>query len=42
MGVGLNFDTVIVIYRHLAIIVYREKLFNIIALMKCEDHNTKS
>ena len=29
------------IYRHWAIIVYSEKLLNIIALMKCEDYNTK-
>ena len=29
------------IYRHLAIMVYSEKLLNIIALMKCEDHHTK-
>ena len=29
------------IYRHLAIMVYSEKLLNIIALMKCADHHTK-
>ena len=29
------------IYRHLAIMVYSEKLLNIKALMKCEDHHTK-
>ena len=29
------------IYRHLAIMVHSEKLLNIIALMKCEDHHTK-
>ena len=29
------------IYRHLAIMVYSEKLLNIIALMKCEDYHTK-
>ena len=29
------------IYRHLAIMVYSEKLLNIIAFMKCEDHHTK-
>ena len=29
------------IYRHLAIMVYSEKLLNIIALMKCEDNHTK-
>ena len=38
---GKNFDTAIHIYRHLAIMVYSEKLLNIIALMKCEDHHTK-
>ena len=27
--------------RHLAIMVYSEKLLNIIALMKCEDHYIK-
>ena len=40
-GGGGNFDTAILIYRHLAIMVYSEKLVNIIALMKCEDHHTK-
>ena len=34
---GLNFDTAILIYRLLAIMVYSEKLLNIIALMKCEE-----
>ena len=29
------------IYRHLAIMVYSEKLLKIKALMKCEDHHTK-
>ena len=29
------------IYRHLAIMVYSEKFLNITALMKCEDHHTK-
>ena len=29
------------IYRHLAIMVYSEKLLNIKALMKYEDHHTK-
>ena len=29
------------IYRHWAIMVYSEKLLNIIALMKCEDYHTK-
>ena len=29
------------IYRHLAIMVYSEKLLNIKALVKCEDHHTK-
>ena len=38
---GYNFDTAMLIYRHLAIMVYREKLLNIIALMKGEDHHTK-
>ena len=28
-------------YRHLAIMVYSQKLLNIIALMECEDHHTK-
>ena len=40
-GGGLNFDTAILIYWHLAIMVYSKKLLNIIALMKCEDHHTK-
>ena len=39
---GKNFDTAILIYRHLAIMVVSEKLLNIIALMKCEDHHTKN
>ena len=29
------------IYRYLAIMVYSEKLLNIIALTKCEDNHTK-
>ena len=29
------------IYRHLAIMVYSEKLLNIKALMKCKDNHTK-
>ena len=29
------------IYRHLAIMVYSEKLLNINALMKCEDYHAK-
>ena len=29
------------IYRHWVIMVYSEKLLNIIALMKCEDYHTK-
>ena len=29
------------IYRHLTIMVYSEKLLTIIALMKCEDHHKK-
>ena len=29
------------IYRHWAIMVYSEKLLNIIALIKCEDYHTK-
>ena len=29
------------IYRHLAIMVYSEKLLNIIALVKCDNHHTK-
>ena len=40
-GGGVKFDTAILIYSHLAIMVYSEKLLNIIALMKCEDHHTK-
>ena len=28
------------IYRHLAVMVYSEKMLKIIALMKCEDHHT--
>ena len=40
-GGGVKLVTVMLIYRHLAIIVYCEKLLNIIALMKCEDHHTK-
>ena len=40
-GGGVNFDTAMLIYRHLAIMVYNEKLLNIKALMKCEDHHTK-
>ena len=40
-GGGENFDTAILIYRHLTIMVYSVKLLNIIALMKCEDHHTK-
>ena len=40
-GNAVNFDTAMLIYRHLAIMVYTEKLLNIIALMKCEDHHTK-
>ena len=38
---GYNFDTAMFIYRHLAIMVYSEKLVNIIAVMKCEDYHTK-
>ena len=38
---GYNFDTAILIFRHLAVMVYSKKLLNIIALMKCEDHHTK-
>ena len=38
---GLIFDTVMLIYRHLAIMVECEKLLNIIALRKCEDKYTK-
>ena len=38
---GVNGGVVMLIYRHLAIMVYSEKLLNIIALMKCEDHHTK-
>ena len=30
------------IYRHWAIMVNKEKLLNIIALMKCEDHRLSS
>ena len=37
---GKNFDTAMLIYRHWAIRVYSEKLLNIIALRKCEDHYT--
>ena len=40
-GGGENFDTAILISRHLTIMVYSVKLLNIIALMKCEDHHTK-
>ena len=38
---GVNFDTAMLIYRHWVIMVYSEKLLNIIALMKCEDYHTK-
>ena len=38
---GVKGGAVMLIYRHLAIMVYSEKLLNIIALMKCEDHHTK-
>ena len=37
---GKFFDTAMLTYRHWAIMVYSEKLLNIIALRKCEDHNT--
>ena len=33
--------TAMLIYRHLAIMVYSEKLLNIEALVKCEDYHTK-
>ena len=36
-GVGFNVDSAM----HLAIMVYSEKLLNIIALTKCEDYHTK-
>ena len=38
---GVKFDTAMIIYRHLAIMVYSEKFLNEIALMKYEDHHTK-
>ena len=40
-GWGKSFDTAMLIYRHLAIMVYSEKWGDIIALRKCEDHYTK-
>ena len=40
-GVKKTLDTVMLIYRHLAIMVYSQKLLNIKVLMKCEDHHTK-
>ena len=40
-GVGSNFDIVMLIYRHWAIMVYSEKLLNKIAFRECEDHYTK-
>ena len=40
-GLGVNVDTAMLIYRHWVIMVYSEKLFNIIAVMKCEDYHTK-
>ena len=40
-GVGENFDTAMLIYRHWAIKVYCERLLNITALMKCEDYQTQ-
>ena len=33
--------TPMLIYRHWVIMVYSEKLLNIIAVMKCEDYHTK-
>ena len=40
-GGGVKFDTAMLIYWHLAIMVYSEKLLNIKALMECEDHHKK-
>ena len=34
-GVGKNFDTAMLIYRHCVIMVYSEKMLSIIALRKC-------
>ena len=36
-----DFDTAMLIYRHWVIMVYSEKLINIIAEIKCEDYHTK-
>ena len=41
LTLGYNFDTAMLIYRHWAIMVFSEKLLNIIDLMKCEDYHTK-
>ena len=38
---SVKFDIAMIIYRHLAIMVYSEKFLNEIALMKYEDHHTK-
>ena len=38
---GYTFDTAMLIYRHWVIMVYSEKLLNIIALIKCKDYHTK-
>ena len=40
-GDEVKVDTATLIYRHWAIMVYIEKLLNIIDLMKCEDYHTK-
>ena len=40
-GGGVKLDTAMLIYSHWVIMVYSEKLLNIIALVKCEDYHTK-
>ena len=40
-GGGVKLSHCMLIYRHSVIMVYDEKLLNILALMKCEDHYTK-
>ena len=41
-GVGVNSDTVVIIYRHWAIMAHSENLFETIILGKCEVPYTKS
>ena len=38
-GDGYDFGTAMLIYRHCAIMVYSEKLLNIIAVIKREDYH---